>query len=549
MKWEFVRILSGAIGVIILVFVSILGNQLSPEITYWIRQRSRKQRRTGGRPPKRSPGNVWFSFCFSLGIAVFAGAIAAISQPPYLVAFIFETQEQPKGAYTEEPVITNELVEDIPNCAIDISLNPPSSQALGENVQIEATAACTNGVSSIRLFINENSVKVVNKPSFEFSWSTVDYEVGSYSVDFEITDSLGNIFTKSISYHLTEPPPPYLPELPIPEGTPLPTNVTKLDTINITNIQEIAYWNHSHTRFQTVIAFNPSGRYLASGSGDGSIRLWEIATGTMLDEELEAHKSRVTSLAFLPPTGYYLASGSADYFVRVWRVSNESLTSRQDKDRIAASHIVRSIAYSPDGTRLAAAVEDGAVIVWWAGDLHFLNRLEEHSLWVTCVGMFLEELENGNRLWLVSGSADGYLNLWYSPVERTFPIVKRFGKFTGSGITTLSFSTSSDEIKVASGHSDGVVRIWVLTNESIEEYTHQINALGPISALAFSLDGNIIIAGTDNGWLHLWSFTEGEELREPLDIGVPVESIAFSPCGTWLAVSSKRGISIFGVME
>ena len=65
------------------------------------------------------------------------------------------------------------------------------------------------------------------------------------------------------------------------------------------------------------MAFSPDGHRLATGSDDGTVRLWDPATGVPLGDPLEGHKGSVSEMAF-SPDGHRLASGGDDGTVRLW---------------------------------------------------------------------------------------------------------------------------------------------------------------------------------------------------------------------------------------
>src|SRR5262249_40076518 len=100
-----------------------------------------------------------------------------------------------------------------------------------------------------------------------------------------------------------------------------------------------------HTNFVLSVAFSPDGKTLASGSGDKTIILWDVASRQPLGAPLTGHTDSVRSVAF-SPDGKTLASGSGDKTIILWDVA-----SRQPLGAPLTGHTdsVWSVAFSPDG--------------------------------------------------------------------------------------------------------------------------------------------------------------------------------------------------------
>ena len=112
------------------------------------------------------------------------------------------------------------------------------------------------------------------------------------------------------------------------------------------------------------VSFSPDGATLASGSGDRTIRLWDVATGESI-ATLEGHTSLVSSVSF-SPDGATLASGSWDNTVKLWDVATHTPIATLE----GHTSSVRSVSFSPDGATLASGSEDQYGEALGRGDAH-----------------------------------------------------------------------------------------------------------------------------------------------------------------------------------
>jgi WD40 repeat protein len=76
-----------------------------------------------------------------------------------------------------------------------------------------------------------------------------------------------------------------------------------------------------HTTVVTSVAFGPVGGILASGGADGTIKMWNVATGRPTGRPLPGDRGAVYSVAF-SPDGWTLASGGADGTIKMWNVAS-----------------------------------------------------------------------------------------------------------------------------------------------------------------------------------------------------------------------------------
>src|SRR5262245_10331089 len=229
----------------------------------------------------------------------------------------------------------------------------------------------------------------------------------------------------------------------------------------------------------------------------------------------DAYDGYVLSVAF-SPDGKRLATVSVNATVKLWDAATgqELLTLNTNQGQIL------EVAFSPDGKRLATWSDGSFVGLWDAATGQAL-----HSLWSGAV-MSVAFSPDGKRL----ASAGFSVYLWDAATGHKLLALKDLSIAVGS----VAFSP--DGKRLATGCADGVVKLWD-TATGQELITLKVHSAA-VGSLAFSLDGKRLATGSADRTVKLWDTATGQELITLKGHSAAVGSVAFSPDGKRLATAS-----------
>ena len=268
-----------------------------------------------------------------------------------------------------------------------------------------------------------------------------------------------------------------------------------------------------HSRSVNLVAFSPDGQTIVSGSDDKTIRLWNLV-GNPIGQPFQGHSDSVNSVAF-SPDGQTIVSGSYDKTIRLWNLEGNSI----GQPFQGHSEWVMSVAFSPDGQTIVSGSYDDTIRLWDLAGNPIGQPFQGHSKWVTLVAF------SPDGQTIVSGSADSTICLW--DLEGN-PIWQPF-KGHSEWVTSVAFSPDGQTI--VSSSVDSTICLWDLAGNSIGQpfQGHSRSVL----SVAFSPDGQTIVSGSGSGdeTIRLWDLA-GNSIGQPFQgHSRSVYSVAFSPDG------------------
>jgi len=350
---------------------------------------------------------------------------------------------------------------------------------------------------------------------------------------------------------------------------------------NLNNSESIQIQSRSYNISLIDISIN--GEYIATGSGEKIIKVWEINTGLYL-QSLSGHISEINAITF-SNTNKILATASVDRTVKVWDIT----TGKCLKTLQGRADFVYSTVFSKDNRTIISGSQHS--INFWNVDSQCISTFFKTKDWLSSLIVSQNEKiiacanignqDNFIRVWhiddlnsylnknknksnqipnkILKGHNDNIWSIAFSPdgtkiasgsSDRT---VKIWNSHTGQCLKTLSvhsrpvlsvtFSPDGNTVASCGGHS--IIKLWnVQTGECFQTIQEKASYI-----IKFNLNGLQLASGHTSGMIKLWNIKNGKCIQT-LQFGKPIISIAFSDDGKYIAYGSYDGtVTVWDINE
>lgn len=304
------------------------------------------------------------------------------------------------------------------------------------------------------------------------------------------------------------------------------SNVEKIDKSKWT----ITSKNYFHMEGNRVKCadFHSTSNIMVVGFTNGEFRLYELPDFNLI-QSLSMGQNAVDTVT-INKSGEWFAFGSSkagQLLVYEWQSESYILKQQGHFDRMNA------LCYSPDGSRVVTASDDGKIKVWDINSGFCLMTFTEHTSSVTAVAF----AKKGQVMF--SSSMDGTVRAWDLIRFRNF---RTFTAPERVQFNSLAVDPSG-EVVVAGSQDEFDIYVWSVQTGALLDTLggHE----GPISCLAFGTENSVLASSSWDKTIRIWNIFSRSQQVEPIEVEHDVLALTMRPDSKEIAISTLNGYLLF----
>lgn len=246
----------------------------------------------------------------------------------------------------------------------------------------------------------------------------------------------------------------------------------------------------SHSSDILFAGFSPDGRHVISTAAN----IAKVSYSTALVEPLFTlrHEKQI-ALCTYSDDGKRIATGSWDGTARVWDARSGKLLNTV-RPGIKRNHAVNSAYFSPNGAHLLLGSSDSSISIWHIGSATRVSNFVSEESDGVCSAIYSRD---GKSI-LTAGPGDGRAYIWDASSRK---ITHVFGRDESHEDTIWSAEFNSDETLVVTASQDRTALVWDVGKRVV---VARLKHPSPLYAAHFSPDDTQVLTACDDGCAYLW---------------------------------------------
>ncbi len=279
---------------------------------------------------------------------------------------------------------------------------------------------------------------------------------------------------------------------------------------NAQSLERVKRFQEGHDFLASSAVFFDDGSRLATGAGDGTVRVWDVATGS---EMLRLDGTGRTAALAVADDGVHIVTGSVGAKAQIWDAATGRKLQDLGEDEQGEPIEITAARFAPGGQLLATGDDIGRCRVWRynapAGKWVAGAWLYGHSRTITAMAF----ADGGARL--ITASGDNTCGQWDVAAAREIPDrVLKHPDWVGDLVV------SRDGRTALTGCDDGKLRLWSLDDARLMQTIEPVAADSAVSSIDMTGDGRLAaVTSAAEGTVRLWDLAARREITVPKSAG------------------------------